>query len=79
MREGRVTQAGPGVTNSAAIGPRLLVGVQGLCVSPPIVTHTYIQYRVEEKLSYSRRSFCKLAKQGQYTRINGLYNNCQIG
>jgi len=26
---GRATQAGPGPANSAAIGPRLFVGVQG--------------------------------------------------
>ena len=36
INEGRATQAGPGPENSAAMGPRRFVGVQGRCVSPPI-------------------------------------------
>lgn len=30
MSDGSATQAGPGPANSAAIGPRLFVGVHGL-------------------------------------------------
>jgi hypothetical protein len=34
---GSATAAGPGPENSAAIGPRLLVGVHWLCFIPPIL------------------------------------------
>lgn len=34
---GKVTQAGPGLVNSAEIGPRRFVGVHGLCWKPPIL------------------------------------------
>lgn len=37
INEGKVTQAGPGLLYSAAIGPRLFVGVQGLCVTPTML------------------------------------------
>lgn len=37
MYDGKDTQAGPGPLNSAAMGPRLLVGVHGLCVIPPMI------------------------------------------
>lgn len=36
MKEGSVTQAGPGLVYSAAIAPLLFVGVHGLCVMPTI-------------------------------------------
>lgn len=36
-RLGSATHAGPGLEYSAAIGPRRLVGVHGLCLSPPIL------------------------------------------
>lgn len=31
IKPGKATEAGPGLLNSAAMGPRRLVGVQGLC------------------------------------------------
>lgn len=51
IRLGSETQAGPGLQYSAAIGPRLLVGVHGCCWMPPIF-HKFCFTRYSVQISW---------------------------
>ena len=63
IRLGNVTQAGPGLEYSAAIGPRLFVGVHGCCWMPPMFlcfTHNSEQTSVipTGKLKHNNNCYC---------------------
>jgi hypothetical protein len=47
IRLGNVTQAGPGLEYSAAIGPRRFVGVHGCCWMPPMLLLFHAQFRID--------------------------------
>lgn len=64
MSGGKVTQAGPGLLYSAAMGPLLFVGVHGLCVNPPISS------KVSSFLNFPKKFYTKKKENKIYAYVH---------
>jgi hypothetical protein len=71
MLDLRATQAGPGLRCSAAIGPRLLVGVHGLWVNPPILQSRERQHAPPiNKTAWHRVIYLSERKEFQHAKFS---------